>query len=169
MSMDRFFRKMTVDKPVARNNYFFQVVRPPSLIDSTNDLDPEELAWAESSHGPEDGYSKKHPAHQPTRPQLTPSLIRLRTERQTLRRLPRTGAIVFTIRTYLTPVEHFKDEPGVVSRLIGALKGWGDDIGEYKGKESGGWWDVLMEFLDECSEEQMRMGEGADVPHIYPF
>jgi len=153
MSMDRFFQKMTVDKPVARNNYAFQVVRPPSLIDDTNDLDPEELAWAETSHGPEDSYSTKHPAHKPTRPQLTPSLIRLRTERQTLRRLPRTGAIVFTIRTYLTPVEHFKDEPGVVRRLIGALRGWGDDIGKHKGKDGGGWWDVLMEFLDGCSEE----------------
>ena len=60
MSMERFFRKMTVDKPVVRNNYSFQVVRRPSVIDGTNDLGPEELAWAESSHGPEDNYIKKH-------------------------------------------------------------------------------------------------------------
>jgi hypothetical protein len=169
MSMERFFQKMAVDKPVSRNNYFFQVVQPVSAVNDAENMDPEELAWAESSHGPEDNFSKTHPTNQPTRPKPTPSLVRLRTERQTLRRLPRSGAIVFTIRTYLTPVERFKDEPGVAKRLAGALRGWGDDIGEYKGKEGGAWWDVLMEYLDKCSEERAKEGEDGEIDHKYPF
>ena len=47
--------------------------------------------------------------------------MRLRVERQTLRRLPRTGAIVFTIRVYLTP---FIDVgAGEAGRLATAVRG----------------------------------------------
>ena len=47
--------------------------------------------------------------------------MRLRVERQTLLRLPRTGAIVFTIRVYLTP---FRDlGPGEAGRLAAAIRG----------------------------------------------
>lgn len=167
MSMERFFQKMTVDKPVARNNYFFQVIKPPTPVnDGEEDLDPEELAWAESSHGPEDGFTETHPEHQPSRPTPTPSLIRLRTERQTLRRLPRTGAIAFTIRTYLTPVEELEKEPGVARLLAGALRGWGADIGVYKGKEGGGWWDVTMEFLDKCWDKQEDVKNGGKLSSL---
>jgi len=167
MNMERLFQKLAVDKPVARNNYFFQVVKPP--IEDVEDPDPEELAWSETLLGPEDGFSKTH-STQTSRPTPTPSLIRLRTERQTLRRLPHTGAIAFTIRTYLTPVEHLKNEPGVVRRLAGALRGWGKDISEYKGKDAGGgWWDVLMEYLDKCSDEQVQEGKAKEVEHKYPY
>ena len=34
----------------------------------------------------------------------------LRIERQTLRRLPQTGAVVFTIRTLLAPLEVLRDD-----------------------------------------------------------
>jgi len=167
MNMERLFQKLAVDKPVARNNYFFQVVKPP--IEDVEDPDPEELAWSETLLGPEDGFSRTHSTstHRPT---PTPSLIRLRTERQTLRRLPHTGAIAFTIRTYLTPVEHLKNEPGVVRRLAGALRGWGKDISEYKGKDAGGgWWEVLMEYLDKCSDEEVQESKAKGVEHKYPF
>jgi hypothetical protein len=47
--------------------------------------------------------------------------MRLRVEHQTLRRLPRTGAIVFTIHVYLTP---FSDlGPGEAGRLAAAIRG----------------------------------------------
>ncbi|KIM47089.1 hypothetical protein M413DRAFT_16557 [Hebeloma cylindrosporum] len=168
--MGRLFQKLPVDKPVARHNYFFQAVKPPG--EGVVSLDPEELAWSETLLGPEDNFKKAHSDQQETRPTYTPSHIRLRTERQTLRRLPRTGAIAFTIRTYLTPVEHLKHEPGVVRRLAGALRGWGQDISEYKGKDAGGgWWDVLMEYLDKCSDEKMQEDQAklvAAEPQ-YPF
>jgi hypothetical protein len=47
--------------------------------------------------------------------------MRLRVERQTLRRLPRGGAIVFTIRVYMTPLGELG--PGEAGRLAGAIRG----------------------------------------------
>ncbi|GLB33456.1 putative protein of unknown function (DUF3445) [Lyophyllum shimeji] len=169
MSMERFFQRLAVDKPVARNNYFFQVVKSASP-DAIEDIDPEELAWAESSNGTEDAFSHTHPAHQPTRPTPTPSTVRLRTERQTLRRLPRTGAILFTIRTYLTPIDELSKEPGVARRLASALRGWGEDIGTYKGKFTGGWWDVVLDYLDKAADKEAdRSGEDIRKMENYPF
>ncbi|KAG5654646.1 hypothetical protein H0H81_009894 [Sphagnurus paluster] len=168
LSMERFFQRLAVDKPVARNNYFFQVVKPSCAED---EVDPEELGWAESSHGPEDAFVHAHPAHQPTRPTPTPATVRLRTERQTLRRLARSGAIVFTIRTYMTPIERLSKEPGVARRLASALRGWGEDIGAYKGKPGGGWWDVVLDYLDQVVDEEAGNDKEDDIKKMetYPF
>lgn len=52
--MERFFRRLAVDKAVIRNNYFIQVVKPEEEQRATStpneygDLDPEELAWSNS-------------------------------------------------------------------------------------------------------------------------
>ena len=53
VSLQRFFRKLAVDKPVARNNYLVQISPPPS---DTPSVDPDELAWGENVLGPEDEY-----------------------------------------------------------------------------------------------------------------
>ena len=116
--MSRFFQKLTVDKPVIRNNYFFQVVRPADDPARLSSLDPDELAWSDSTNGdedlfkhhtrwPEEGLPEEVKAEQSQiREEQENSLktdsvgrLRLRTERQTLRRLPRSGAVVFTIRS----------------------------------------------------------------------
>lgn len=55
----------------------------------------------------------------------------LRTERQTLVRLPRTGAVAFGIRTSVTPVERLS--PPVAQGLADALAGLGDGMVAYKG------------------------------------
>jgi hypothetical protein len=47
--------------------------------------------------------------------------MRLRVERQTLRRLPRSGAIVFTIRVYMMPLAELG--PGEAGRLAAAIRG----------------------------------------------
>ena len=59
---------------------------------------------------------------------LDPACVRMRVERQTLRRLPRTGAIVFTIRVYLTRLEDLVAEPGVPGRLASAIRSWPEDV-----------------------------------------
>lgn len=55
----------------------------------------------------------------------------LRTERQTLVRLPRTRAVAFGIKTSVTPVEHLP--PPVARGLAEALAGLGDGMLAYKG------------------------------------
>lgn len=146
--MSRFFQRMPVDKPVTRNNYFFQVVRHPehqSQDDPAVHIDPTELAWARTMHGFEDKKDFERAAHireekevvfenvadrQSTEP-LDPTMVFLRTERQTLRRLPKTGAIVFTIRVYQTRVTDLAGEPGVPGRLASSIRGWSEDVAQY--------------------------------------
>ena len=133
--MSRFFRRMPVDKPVVRNNYSFQVVAPRAAADP---LDPDELTWCRTMKGDEDaaegepGFLRMDAtadlAAAPPGAPVDPALVRLRVERQTLRRLPRTGAVVFTIRVYLTPLAQLVQEPGVPGRLASAIRSWPEDV-----------------------------------------
>jgi dimethylamine monooxygenase subunit A len=56
----------------------------------------------------------------------------LRVERETLRRLPRTGAVLFTIRTYIRPLRSLVGRPDEMQRLAGALRALPDDVADYK-------------------------------------
>lgn len=172
-SMEKFFRRMPVDKPVIRNNYFMQVCKPSAEVADNDDeprldveeesIDPEELGWSESTNGPEESFSHGHGHAAAPAPYLAPSTIRLRSERQTLRRLPRTGAIVFGIRTYLFKIEELARERGVADRLASAIRSWPDDVGVYKGRKMYG--EVLLKYLDEWAAR-----EGvAEEQHRYPY
>lgn len=143
MSMERFFRRLPVDKAVIRNNYSIQANRPDGMEEQA---DRDELAWAKGTLGPEDTFEhRKHRMGGSDDAKL--ELIRLRTERQTLRRLPHSGGVVFTIRTYLTPIVDLeKEEAG---RLASALRSWPADVGKYKGREGDGWYMVTVEYLDD--------------------
>ncbi|KAG1756092.1 hypothetical protein EDB19DRAFT_1843830 [Suillus lakei] len=166
-SMDRFFKRMPVDKPVIRNNYFIQTCKPhvahadsePRLNveeECAFEVDPEELGWSESTNGPEDTFLHGHGHAAQPAAYLAPSTLRLRSERQTLRRLPRTGAIVFGIRTYLFKIEELARERGVADRLASAIRSWPEDVGVYKGRKM--YRDVLLNYLDECAARDGNIG-----------
>jgi hypothetical protein len=116
-SLTRFFRRLAPDTPVSRTNWLIQVL-PPSSSESHTHTHLEELAWAEGGVGPEETFRT---TPRPTPPPPIPERMRLRVERQTLRRLPRTGAVVFTIRVYLTPLEELGR--GEAGRLAAAIRG----------------------------------------------
>jgi hypothetical protein len=137
--MARFFRRLAVDKPVERTNLFIQVVKPAG---EREELDPEELAWSESTNGPEDSFTLAHEFAGEQRPP-TVEQIQVRTERQTLRRLGVSGGVAFSIRTYLVPVTGL----GEAGRLGETLAGWPADVRAYKGVSRGGWWGVLEGYL----------------------
>ncbi|KAM6495690.1 Protein of unknown function (DUF3445) domain containing protein [Amanita muscaria] len=143
-SLERFFRRLSVDKPVVRNNYFIQLVGSRS----DEELDPDELAWSYTTNGPEDGFEHGDRYAPHDRPEPRPEILRLRTERQTLRRLPKSGAVIFTIRTYVVPIEELVKEAGVAGRLASAIESWPDEVVEYKGRERLGWRRTLMEYLE---------------------
>jgi hypothetical protein len=178
-SLERFFRRIPVDKPVIRNNYFVQIVRPVEDRQDSSvtrnqpvDLDPEELAWSVTVNGPEDDFSPGHGVHGGSPDSLTvsPSTLRLRTERQTLRRLPKSGAVVFTIRTYTFPVTELATERGVPARMASAIRSWPEDVAKYKAQVR--YRDVLLEYLDECAKAQLATGvvDGHEkVKSEYPF
>jgi len=152
LSMARFFKRLPVDKPVVRNNYTFQVVDEHR---ADGDIDPTELAWSTTMKGDEDmnirpGWVVDSSEKQGGAVPVTPSTLWLRTERQTLRRLPRTGAIVFTIRVYQTRIDDLAKEPGVPGRMASAIRSWPDDVARYAWTRFGGvtdscWTDTRQE------------------------
>ncbi|CAF1448009.1 unnamed protein product [Didymodactylos carnosus] len=148
-SMERFFQKMTPERPVARNNYFIQT--------------DEHLAWS-TSIGSEDTFGIGWEHAEPNPPIEN---IRFRSERQTLRRLPRSGAILFTIRTYFIPVVDIAQEPGVPGRLASAIRSWPDDVARYKGKKA--YEEVLLNYLDEKQAEQQANGLDVASFNSYPY
>lgn len=56
----------------------------------------------------------------------------LRVERQTLRQLPRTGAVVFGIHTYVYPLAQIAADPAVAARLASAVRGLPAELSAYK-------------------------------------
>ncbi|HEX8803596.1 MAG TPA: DUF3445 domain-containing protein, partial [Acidimicrobiales bacterium] len=60
----------------------------------------------------------------------------LRSERQTLRLLRRTGAIVFGIRTQQVQLDDIAGRPDLAARLLAAVESWSPDLVGYRGGES---------------------------------
>lgn len=86
-------------------------------------------------------------------------------------RLPKSGGVVFTIRTYFQPITEICKEKYVPGRLASAVRSWGDDVSRYKGKDRYG--DVLLEYLDKMHEAQVKAGLSVeaedDEGRGYPF
>ena len=150
--MANFFRRLKADQLYCRNNYFIQVDDDLAWSWSIGDENSDEVSWstAEKDRAVEHHW--------------------FRSERQSLRRLPKSRAVLFTIRTYFHPVTELAQEDFVPGRLASAVRSWGDDVSEYKGKEKYG--RVLLEYLD--AEHQKQLDRGLDLSkendqHTYPW
>jgi len=75
---------------------------------------------------PLDGTAAPRPVDPP------PVEMFLRVERETLRRFPVTNCVLFTIRTYVTPIPAVAADPDVARRLGEALAALPDDVRAYK-------------------------------------
>jgi hypothetical protein len=133
-----FFARLKCKDIFSRNNYFIQVDDSLAWSWSIGGEDDADISWATAE---KDRAVEHH---------------WFRSERQTLRRLPKTGAICFTIRTYFHPIVDIAREDYVPGRLASAIRSWGDDVSRYKGKERYG--DVLLEYLDREHEKQVARG-----------
>lgn len=72
----------------------------------------------------------------PGRPRPTPTSLgdlTLRVERQTLRRLPETSGVLFTIRTYRRRLDDVAGDPAAARDLAAALRTCSPELAEYKG------------------------------------
>ncbi|KAI1817777.1 hypothetical protein GGS20DRAFT_530763 [Poronia punctata] len=153
--MTNLFRRLKPEEMVARHNYFFQV--------------DDDLGWSWSV-GPEDSNVNGHVGWSTAEKGRAIDHHHFRSERQTLRRLPKSGGVVFTIRTYFHPIREVAEEDYVPGRLANAVRSWGDDVSRYKGKERYG--DVLLEYLDKKHEEQIARGldlSREDEVRAYPY
>lgn len=150
--MMKFFQRLKCDTFYSRNNYFIQVDDCLPWSHSIGQESDAVVGWATAE---KDKAIANH---------------YFRSERQTLRRLPKTGAVCFTIRTYFLPVTEMANEPYVPGRLASAVRSWDGDVARYKGRERYG--DVLLAYLDGEHEKQVRgglEGDKEDEVRKYPW
>lgn len=83
-------------------------------------------------------------------PTITPANVGdrvvLRTERQSFRRLPASGAILFAIHIYVTPIARILALPGEPARLAAAIRALPPEMSRYKSLAP--FRDVLLAALD---------------------
>ncbi|KAK1599359.1 uncharacterized protein LY79DRAFT_575082 [Colletotrichum navitas] len=139
--MASFFKRLRCDQIYSRNNYFIQLDDSLPWSWSIGGEDSPVVSWstAEKDKAIEHHY--------------------FRSERQSLRRLPKSKAIVFTIRTYFHPITEMASEDYVPGRLASAVRSWDEKVANYKGRERFG--EVLLEYLD--NEHQKQLDRGLDL------
>ncbi|KAF5548364.1 hypothetical protein FPHYL_9979 [Fusarium phyllophilum] len=151
-SMNRFFKTMQPDKAVIRNNFFIQLDDGLHWSHRMGDQDSHEAASWETAN--DKG--------------LTINDLHFRSERQSLRRLPRSKALLFTVRTYFEPITTIAQEPHVPGRLAEAIENWDEAASKYKGKHH--WADILLPYLHEQDELQKKSGVLEKVPEgSFPY
>lgn len=91
---------------------------------------------------------------------LAPSNVILRRERQTFRRLPRTQALLFTVKTTLSALDELSPEE--VQNLAAEIVSWPDDMAKYKGRDV--WGRTVLEYaasLRDRGREQTKPNDDA--------
>jgi hypothetical protein len=109
-TMDRFFARLKPDKPVWRLNW--------SLVDDPTLFQP-------TGHG----RRERNPA---ITADNAGEKLWLRMERQTLRRLPCTHAILFTIRVHVRPLHHLARHPERAALFAATLRALPEPLRLYK-------------------------------------
>ena len=122
--VDRFFEKLDVSKPVWRVNW--------SLTDDPDLYQPIRKTNTDCS--------------QKINSENAGDLIFLRCERQTLRRLPNTGWILFTIKTYIDKVSALVIQPESLADLAHSIRDMSIDMQGYKNIAP--YRKQLLEYLD---------------------
>ena len=122
--VDRYFDKLDINKPVWRVNW--------SLTDDPDLYQPIRKTSTDYSRS----INSKNAG----------DLIFLRCERQTLRRLPNTGWILFSIKTYVDKVSALACQPEALVDLAHSVKNMSADMQQYKNIAP--YRKQLLEYLD---------------------
>jgi dimethylamine monooxygenase subunit A len=86
--------------------------------------------------------------------------IFLRVERQTVRRLPLTEAVLFGVRVHVYPLDRVIDRPGRAATLASAIRALPEDIRHYKSLPP--FKQALLEWLDAGAGVSSRPSPRAD-------
>ena len=129
-TMDKFFDRLKVEKPVWRLNW--------SLMDDPTLFQPTRSGRKRTDITPENAGDS----------------IWLRIERQTLRRLQHTRDILFTIRVYVRPLAHLATQPDHAARLAAALRALPQPVRRYKNLPP--FLDASLAWLDRAATESGR-------------
>lgn len=130
----RFFSKITCDKPIQRGSWGFEIGQPLYLQTD----DPH---WAGRSHQD---------------PNLDINNVYLRVDWQTLRRLPKSQAIVFNFKALFTPITDFRKEAFIPHLVATVLRESERPFMEYKASFHTE--HKVLPALDEWAREQEEKG-----------
>ncbi|ANB11986.1 hypothetical protein AWJ20_214 [Sugiyamaella lignohabitans] len=129
-AMDRFFHKIEVGKWVQRYNW--------SIQGHTN------------LYAPTLNHAKKGAKLKAINPdELDFDKVFLRVERQVLTRLPNTKHLLFTIRTYVTPLSQIREEDRALE-LVEAIDNLPDNVAHYKKRDE--WGPAVKAYLQRESD-----------------
>ncbi|KAF2662262.1 hypothetical protein K491DRAFT_773378 [Lophiostoma macrostomum CBS 122681] len=142
-SMEKYFVNLKVSQPIQRNNLF---VQPCGGL----------FHW--------DDFATYPVVHQPEG-------VFLRTELQSLRRLPKSGAVVFSVRTYVTPLMDLAKEPEALERLWAHVRSFPEDVAKHKVRHL--WGDTFEKFCKEIlgredPEIDPETGDGVGLKKVCP-
>jgi len=123
--VDRFHDRLAVDRPAWRRNW---------SVNPTSEL-----------HLPDRGAAPATVRAPGWRIAENGSPMWIRSERQTLRRLPVSGAVLFTIRVQLAPLGVLLDRPDLAARMLACVESWDETKRAYQ--STGGVLDELIDWL----------------------
>ncbi|KAE8554096.1 hypothetical protein EYB25_002634 [Talaromyces marneffei] len=126
-SVNKFFCRLTPESPMERSNYFLETKEPDEDLGDTL-FRPL-------------GLNEDQPG-------LSIEDILLRQERQTFRRLPRTGALIFSVKTTLNTFDELPVEQ--LQALATEIRSWPEDMAKYKGRDIWG-----QRVLDYCIQRSI--------------
>jgi hypothetical protein len=121
-----FFSRIREDNALERSAYFIQAA-------------PQEDSLLSKMFRPE-VLSEQAP------PRVRDILIRR--ERQTFRKLPQSGAVLFAVKTAITPLQDLDQDERL--NLAREIRSWPEGIAAYKGREF--WGPCVLDFI-ECGIE----------------
>lgn len=131
-TMDKFFDRLKVEKPVWRLNW--ALMDDPTLFQPT-------------------GHGRTGTSTDIT-PENAGDTLWLRMERQTLRRLPHTHDILFTIRVHVRPLAQLATQPDRAIQLAAALRALPPPMRRYKSLSP--FIEAVLTWLDRAAENSGR-------------
>ena len=139
--VDSLFLCLKPEKPLWRANW--------GIYSSLNDV------YDLFTHPKRQLHSFKGTSSLPFEGEATGKKLFLRCEYQTIRKLPKTGCIVFGIRTYMRLMEDLKDRPlAEVQSLIDTIKHLDAEYLSYKGGDV--WKDASLQYLHLLVQQQQQ-------------
>ena len=139
--VDSLFLCMKPEKPLWRANWGIY-----SALSDIYDL---------FTHPKRQLHNSKGTSSLPFEGEATGKKLFLRCEYQTLRKLPKTGCIVFGIRTYMRLMEDLKDRPlDEVQSLIDSIEHLDPEYLSYKGGDV--WKDASLQYLYLLVQQQRQ-------------
>jgi hypothetical protein len=130
-SLDLTFSKLLkVEQPMWRNNWG---IAPTGRLDAP-------------LYGSSEALDSRRMVATPTVEEIKAMFVKV--EYQTIRRLPRTGYLLFTVKTMADPMYALEEVPLAAKCLAASIRGMSPDMRRYKGIENDAVCQAVLDYLD---------------------